>query len=206
MNFLELRNEFFDRIYFSNSQIFAVYPDFNKNNLTNWCKKGYLIKLKNGIYSFPEYKSKLAYAFYIANKLYRPSYISLHSALAYYELIPEAVVQITSVSSLKTNNFSNGAGDFSYKSIKPELMFGYIQKSVDKKVNFALASPEKAILDLLYLYNFYNTSSELEALRIDKDIFDETVNLNLLEEYLRKFNNKSLEARVEILLDLIRNA
>ncbi len=40
-------------------------------------------------------------------------------------MIPEAVLQITSVTSLKTAGFSNDFGDYSYKSVKEDLMFGY---------------------------------------------------------------------------------
>lgn len=74
--------------------------------------KGLLIRLRQGFYTFPEYKSKPDYPLYFANRMYRPSYINLHTALAFYGMIPEAVVQITSVTSLKTAYFHNAIGEY----------------------------------------------------------------------------------------------
>ena len=110
---------------------------------------------------------KSDFALYLSNRIYKPSYISLHTALAFYGIIPEAVTQITAVSSLKTATFENDFGYYSYKKIKKELLFGYELKPFgDHTIQFAY--PEKAILDLLYLYPFYNTEKEMEALRMDE--------------------------------------
>ena len=132
-------------------------------------KKGYLIRLRQGYFAFAEYKGKSDYGFYFANRMYRPSYISLHTALAFYGVIPEAVVQITSVTSLKTASFTNDFGEFAYRNLKERLMFGYDLKSMADKRTILLATPEKALLDLLYLYPFYNNEEEMEALRLDDD-------------------------------------
>lgn len=118
MSFLEFKNKMFDLACFNIHQIYAWQSGFDRNNLTRWVKKGYLIRLRQGYFAFSEYKNKPDYSFYFANRIYRPSYISLHSALAFYGLIPEAVVQITSVTSLKTESFNNDSGEYSYKSIK----------------------------------------------------------------------------------------
>ena len=66
-----------------------------------------------------------SYLFMLANRIYEPSYISRESALAYYLIIPESVLGVTSVSSRKTRQFDSQWGRFSYRSIKPALMFGY---------------------------------------------------------------------------------
>ncbi|MCD7850081.1 MAG: hypothetical protein LUH63_10310, partial [Parabacteroides sp.] len=58
--------------------------DFDRNSLTRWVKKGYLIRLRQGYFAFSEYKSKPDYFLYFANRIYRPSYISLHTALSFY--------------------------------------------------------------------------------------------------------------------------
>lgn len=111
---------------------------------------------------------------YVANQIYRPSYISLHTALSFYGLIPESVVQITSVTSLKTATFTNSMGEYSYKSMKEGLMFGYQLKPITDNLTIRFATPEKAILDLLYLYPFYNSVQELEELRLDEDYLSST--------------------------------
>jgi predicted transcriptional regulator of viral defense system len=126
-----------------------------------------------GWYAFPEYRVKPDFAEYIAGKIYIPSYISLHTALAFYGLIPESVVQMTSVTSLKTASFTNEFGEYSYKSVKNDLMFGYFRRPIADGRTTPYATREKALLDLLYLYPFYNTESELLELRLDRDILRE---------------------------------
>ena len=149
MNFLEFKNKLYDLACFNTSQVYAWHPDFDRNNLVRWAKRGLLVRLRQGYFAFPEYISKPDYAMYFANRIYRPSYISLHSALSFYGLIPESVVQISSVSTLKTASFTNVLGEYTYKSIKQELMFGYKTKLLTDGRAMLIASPEKAILDLL---------------------------------------------------------
>ena len=152
MTYLEFKDKMFDLAIFNIHQIYAWKPEFDRNNLTRWLKKGYLIRLKRGYYSFSEYKGKQGYPYFFANRIYRPSYISLHTALSFYGMIPEAVVQITSVSSLKTASFKNDVGEYSYKNIKEKLIFGYDLKPMADNRTIMFATPEKALLDLLYLY------------------------------------------------------
>jgi len=201
MNFQKFRNKWFDLGCISSDQIYAWRPDFDKNNISYWSKKGLIIKLRNGFYLFPEYKTRSGFAFYVANRIYRPSYISLHSALAFYGMIPESVVQITSVTSRKTATFSNAIGEFSYKTVKPDLMFGYDVKPMVEGHSFFLAKPEKALIDLLYLYPFYNTKSEIEELRLDMDFIQNDLNINLLKEYSKQIDCKALENRVKLILN-----
>ncbi len=201
MNFHMLRDQFNDLGCFTTSQVYAWNPDFDKNNLSNWTAKKLIIKLRNGFYIFPEYAKKPNFNLYIANRIYRPSYVSLHSALAFYGIIPESVVQVTSVTTLKTADFTNTLGTYSYQRIKPTLYFGFDTKTLsDGRVSF-LASPEKAILDLLYLYTFYNTEGEIRELRLDEDFLSNELNIELLKNYTKKFQSKAVEKRIKILLN-----
>ena len=151
------------------------------------------------VFAFSEYKNKPDYSLYFANRIYRPSYISLHTALAFYGMIPEAVVQITSVTSLKTASFSNDFGEYSYNSVKEDLMFGYGLKPMADNRTIQFATPEKALLDLLYLYSFYDNEQELEELRLDEDYLHDDLNKDLLKEYCNKFQSKVLDQRVMVL-------
>ena len=187
-------------ICFNLHQIYAFQPDFDRNNLVRWKKKGYLIALRNGCYTFSDFLGKPDYAYFFANKMYQPSYVSLHSALAFYGIIPEAVVQVTSVSSLKTAFFSNPFGEFSYKNLKSELMFGYDLKPMDKRRNLHFATPEKSILDLLYLYPFYNNEQEISELRFDEAFMHDDLNIERLNEYTEKFKSKALRKRVDLVV------
>jgi predicted transcriptional regulator of viral defense system len=173
MNYLEFKDKMFDLACFSGHQVYAWQPDFDRNIFSYWIKRGLLIRLWQRYYSFPEYLNKPDYSMCFANRIYRPSYVSLHTALAFYGLIPEAVVRVTSVSTLKTASFSNPFGVYSYKSIANDLLFGYDLKPIADGGTLQLALPEKALLDLLYLYPFYNTEDDIEALRFDEEYMQE---------------------------------
>jgi len=201
MNYLDFRSRFIELGVFSVHQVSAVFPHFSPNNLTRWQRQGLIVKLRQSFYAFQEVVSQPNFAFFLSNFIYKPSYISLHTALAFYGIIPEAVTQIIAVSSLKTVDFQNDIAHFSYKKIKSDLFFGYEQKPFGNGV-ISIATPEKAILDLLYLYPFYNTKSEIENLRFDENFVRNELNIGKLALFLDRFNNKKLTKRVEIFTDL----
>jgi len=202
MNFWQLRNQFYDLVCFNVNQVYAWHPDFDKNNLSRWTKQNLLVKMRNSWYSFPEYFATPNIQHFVSNKIYSPSYISLHSALAFYGIIPEAIVQTTAVSSLKKANFENAFGSFSYQQVLPELMFGYEKKSFLNKHSLLIATPEKAILDLLYLYPLYNNEQEIKELRFDEEFMHDELNLDCLNEFTERFKSKILRYRVNILLKI----
>lgn len=200
MNYREFKDEFFEIGCFNTHQVQAWDPGFQSNNLTRWTRQRLLIKLRQGYYAFPEYLSQRDFSLYISNRIYKPSYISLHTALAFYGLIPEAVVQITAVSSLKTAEFENDFGAYSYRKMREDLIFGYELKPFgDRAIQFA--TPEKALLDLLYLYPFYNTPEEMEELRLDEDYMQDDLNTKRLGEYAALFGSKALDKRVKIMMN-----
>src|SRR4030066_2450912 len=200
MNYIEFRRKMFDLACFNVNQVYAWQPGFNRNNLVRWTNQGLLIRLRQGYYTFPEYKGRADFPYYFANRIYRPSYISLHTALSFYGMIPESVVQITSVTSLKTASFTNAFGEYSYQTVKEILMFGYDLKPMADGRTLSFAKPEKALLDLLYLYPFYDSASELENLRLDESYLSEDLNKDLLQEYASLFENKALEQRIKQLI------
>lgn len=198
MNFIEFRKSFIEVGCVNTQQMAALYPNLNHNNLTRWVKQGFLVKLRQGYYSFPELLRQSNFALYISNRIYKPSYVSLHTALAFYGIIPEAVTQITAVSSLKTAEFQNDFGVYTYNKVRDDLFFGYELKPFgDKTILFA--HPEKALLDLLYLYPFYDSSEELEDLRLDEAFIANDLILSRLDEYTARFDCKALTRRVTLM-------
>lgn len=147
-NWIDFKNKMFDLVCFSIHQVYARQPGFDRNNLVHWVSKGYLVHLRRGWYAFSEYGDKPDIPEYIADRIYRPSYISLHTALSFYGWVPESVVQITSVTSLKTARFKNEFGEYSYKSVKSDLMFGYTQRLLEDGRAILHATPQKALFDL----------------------------------------------------------
>ena len=186
---------------FNVNQVYAWKPDFSRNNLVRWTHQGLIIRLRQGYYTFPEYLRMADYPWYFANRIYLPSYISLHTALASYGIIPEGVTQITSVTSLKTASFVNPSGTFVYRSVREDLMFGYIARPIGDGRTILFATPEKAITDLLYLYPFYNNAREIEELRLDEYFLHEELNSDLLLEYSSRIKSQALDSRVKLLLN-----
>ena len=199
MNFIEFRNRFLSLACFTSNQVYASYPGFNRNNLGRWLKQGYLVRLRQGYYAFPEFKVSSDFALYFANIIYKPSYLSLHTALSFYGIIPEAVPQITSVTTLKTETFSNDFGEYSYKNIKPHMMFGYDLREMEGGRRILFATPEKALIDLLYLYPFYNTERDLEDLRLDESYMEDDFNTEKLTEFSDRIGSKALSNRIDML-------
>lgn len=210
VSFIEFRDKLQLEGCFSIHQARLLFPTFDRNNLTRWTKKGLLIRLRQEWYAFPEVLQRPDFARFIAGRIYRPSYISLHTALSIYGMIPEAVTSITSVSTLKTARFENAFGQYAYQNVKPELFFGYkpvMMPAATTAINapqqaWMLAHPEKALLDLLYLYPFYDNEAELEQLRLDEDFMTEELDRNRLGEYLQKMGNKALDNRINKLLKI----
>lgn len=185
---------------FNVNQVYAWQPDFSRNNLVRWTSQGLLIRLRQGYYTFPEYLKMPDYHYYFANRIYRPSYVSLHTVLAYYGMIPEAVTQITSVTTLKTASFTNRSGFFVYQSVREDLMFGYELRPIGDGRTILFATPEKALTDLLYLYPFYNTAREMEELRLDEYFLHEELNRDLLLQYSSRIKSNALDDRIKLLL------
>jgi len=200
MNWTDFRNHLFDLGCFGIHQVYAWRPGFDRNNFVRWTRKGYLVRLRKGLYTFPEYLDKPDMAVFFAGKIYSPSYISLHSALSFYGMIPESVVQVTSVTSLKTAVFKNRFAEYSYKSVRDELMFGYAPRPLADGRTTSYATREKALLDLLYLYPFYNTEQELANLRLDGDILHEDLKRAELESLAARFHSVALEKRLRLLV------
>jgi len=76
-------------------------------------------------------------------------------------------------------------------------MFGYGLKPLSDGRALQMADPEKAILDLLYLYPGYNSAQDMEDLRLDEDFLHADLKKELLMKYCAQFKNRALEQRVD---------
>lgn len=200
MDFLTFKERMYPMGCFNINQVLLWEKDFDRNNLTRWCRRGLLVKLRNQYYAFPEYRQMPDFSRYVANRIYSPSYISLHSALSFYGMIPEEVVQLTSVTTLKTARFENDFGTFHYQNVKTPFYFGFEIKTMQSGRGLLFATPEKALLDLLYLNPFYKTEQDMEELRLDEDYMQNELNLERLNGYLSKIGSKTMEQKVKRLM------
>ena len=200
MTYIQFYNEWHLLACFSVSQVRAIYPDFHRGNFVQWQRAGYIVPLRQGWYAFSDYIQLPDYARFIAGKICAPSYISMHTALSFYGIIPEAVVEITSVTTQKTCRYENAFGQFSYQTIRPRLFWGFEPKTMRDGKQYMMATPEKAIIDLLYLYPQYSTIDEMRELRFDEDWLHDELNKERLLEYAARINSPILNKRIHLLL------
>jgi predicted transcriptional regulator of viral defense system len=141
----------------------------------------------------------------VANLMYRPSYISLYSALAHYGMIPEFVARTTSVTTLKTASFCNEMGAFDYRHLKPDLFWGYHMIDSVNQRKILIALPEKALLDLLYLTPSLKGEDDMLQLRLDEDYMTSDFDLDQARQYLERFNSHALNYRFNLLQKVYLN-
>lgn len=136
-------------------------------------RAGILIKIEKDKYLLRDAKIS---DFALANFIYQPSYISFESALNFYGISPQFPYEISSATLKKTTRKIFQGKVFTFSHLKKDLFFGY-----EKKENFIIALPEKALLDQLYL-------SAKGYKRINLDEYDlSRLQILRLKEYLKKY-------------------
>lgn len=149
--------------------------------ISRFLKRRKIYRLKNGLYVsadfFDKRKNDISYSFYLANIIRPPSYVSSWAALQYYNLTTEAIYSITSVTCKVTREYRTKVGHFTYQSINKEFFTDF--SLVQGKFDFFIASPSKALFDLLYFrthqfkgVTLENIEAFIEDLRIDFDEMD----------------------------------
>jgi predicted transcriptional regulator of viral defense system len=122
--------------------------------LSRYVKKKVIIRLTAGIYILPEQYDRLET---IANELYSPSYLSFESALSRYGIISQVPYSLTFATTRKSLRRSLAETHVEYRSIKAQLFTGY-----ENNGSIFIATPEKAILDSLYLVSFGKSMTQLK--------------------------------------------
>jgi hypothetical protein len=198
--------------YFNKSAIYQLSKQYGLKNTTvdsyigRSLKSRDITQFKKGLYTTTNFyennRADISYKFYLANVLRTPSYVSSWAALQYYELTTEAIQTITSVTPKVTRDYQTRAGSFGYNSIKKELFSGFSLVNPVKqaygaggKFDFFIASPSKALFDLLYFKTRQFRGVKLEMvdglisdLRIDIEEMDKKEQ-DLFYEMIKKYLN-----------------
>jgi len=202
MNFIKFKSRFNYLPLFTVGDINKVEPSFQPDRLTDWLKHGYIKRIIRNRYIFSDFKLTEESLFFIANKIYEPSYISMEGALSFYKLIPDQIFAITSLSTKKTTRFETEVGTFLYRSIRSDIFFGYRLANFNNLI-FKIAEIEKSILDYFYLNTNLENDDDFYELRINDEEFKRQVDLDKLKSYMKLFRNKSLERRIMKFLKFI---
>ena len=133
---------------------------------SRYVRQGVLVRLKNGFYTTAWKWENLSRndLFKIANILQVPSYISLMSALAYYEITTQAQNNYQESICLKRSIVYNVR----------EAVFNYVKVQARYYVDFVkmdgifIATKEKALMDAAYLYSFGKYKFDVDSLDMKK--------------------------------------
>ena len=153
-----------------------------RRQLDRWVKSGRILQLRRGVYVLQKpYASSDLHPFVIANALKKASYVSLQSALAHYGMIPEYVPVTTSMTTGRPEELDTSIGRFQFRHISTNRFFGFSEMEVAPGQPVLIASPAKALVDLLYLTPHSDNPDYLRELRLhkpegfDRDILDRVV-------------------------------
>ncbi len=162
-----------ERLFFTVEDVAHIFS-LNRESARVLCfryrKRGIFIRLKNNFYVTEAAWSRYGREefFRIANFLQVPSYISFLTALSYYGIstqVPRDYFESASVK--RSREFAAGGTVFAFRKIKREYYFGFA-----KRDGFFIATPEKALLDSLYLDSLGRYPLDADALdagKIDRE-------------------------------------
>lgn len=148
--------------------IFNVPVKSLRVQLSRWCKRGVFIRLTKGIYT--PYNTDIEVD-KVANQIYYPSYLSFESALSYYGILSQIPYTLTFATQKKSKKLVLKDTQIEYTQLANRLFFGYILEN-----GIYLATPEKALMDTIYLVSKGNRTLNIDELylkNIDKEKFKE---------------------------------
>jgi predicted transcriptional regulator of viral defense system len=148
-------------------------------------KEGVLERVSKGYYILTSNRPS---DFEIANALYRPSYISLASALNYYGILVQSPQQITSITTKRATVIQNGGKTFSFAQISPKYFTDYQVVN-----NFLIATPEKALVDMMFTVALGRASLSIEELNL------QSIDKNKVNELASKIKNKAFKNYYKII-------
>jgi predicted transcriptional regulator of viral defense system len=172
MNYPKLRQ--ITKLYFSLRDIaraLKITPASARVSASRLVKSGLLVRAKKDTYLTREKWDSLSRKdiFILANLLQVPSYISFLSALSYYQVTTQVQQKfVESAAVYRTKEVQVRGELFTYTKLNPRLYFGF-----RKEKGFFIASPEKALLDALYLKSLRKYNFDLTAIDSDKLDFSE---------------------------------
>ncbi|MEN8126942.1 MAG: type IV toxin-antitoxin system AbiEi family antitoxin domain-containing protein [Planctomycetota bacterium] len=170
--------------------------------INRWVKDGKIIKIHKGLYTLAEpYRKILAEPFCIANTLKQPSYVSMHSALSWYGMIPEFVPSVTSITTGRPQTMETPVGRFDFRHVSKKNFWGYRQIDLKSGLSAFIAYPEKALFDLIYLTPGGDKMEFIDQLRLQNF---EQIDRTRLRQFTEKFQSPKMSralANIETILD-----
>ncbi|MBW1860390.1 MAG: hypothetical protein JRI70_10050 [Deltaproteobacteria bacterium] len=162
-----------EKFYFGYEEIarvFGISLVSAKVTASRYVRQGLLLRMKKNVYVRREVwnAAGIEERFLLANVGQVPSYISLMTALEYYEVTTQVQRDFfESVAIKRTKEINFDGCVFRYTKIAGDLYFGF-----KKERGFFITTPEKALLDAFYLMSYGRYSLDISALdtaKLDRD-------------------------------------
>lgn len=166
------------------AKIYSISEESAKVKASRYVNAGYIIRIKRDLYITTTKFNHLTEKelFQIANFIQTPSYVSLTTALSYYNISTQQTQNfIESVATKRTKKVKIRNVDFVFTLINYEFYKGF-----EKQDNFFIAAPEKALADTVYLSAFGKYSLDYYALDLT------SVNLTKVENYLSSVSKRAI--------------
>jgi len=201
MDIIELKKSITAKYFdFQNLKAAIVGQTNERRFIGRLIKKGYIVRVKKGLYVWGEQLDSGGYSKEIlANLIFGPSYISLESALSLHGLIPERVETVTSVTFKKNKMFNTPVGSFEYVHLyKGAYAAGVNLRAIHQTENYLIADPEKALLDYIALrVQRIDSDTSLtqllsEDIRINRDDFAR-LSTDLLVQYGELYRSRAIK-------------
>ncbi|MFH0739933.1 MAG: type IV toxin-antitoxin system AbiEi family antitoxin domain-containing protein [bacterium] len=168
---------------------------------------GKLLRLKRGVYTSMNYIEKMknrgrieVLIDFLANFLYKPSYLSLEMVLYRHNILTDVPFHSTSITKNKTIIFNNKLGNFFYYKIKPSLFCGF-ETSEEFGFSIMRATKAKALFDFLYLRkNILPVKEAVKELRLNVENLNR-VDIKELKKYVDIEGSRKMKEIIEHLLN-----
>ena len=169
MDFADLLGSVEKEAVFEPGRLLALDADLERvqRQLARWVKSGRLYHLRRGLYALaPPFQKIQPHPFLVANRLVDGSYVSLRSALAHRGLVPDFIAVTTSITSGRSGVWETPLGRYEFCHIREDLLGDRGRVPLGGGQEAFVASPERALLDLLYLAAPTEIPAYLEELRL----------------------------------------
>jgi len=173
-----------------------------RRQLSRWTKARRILQLRRGLYALaPPHQKSAPHPFAVANRMVQGSYVSLQSALAFHGLIPEQVPTVTSVTTGRPRTWHSPGGEYVFRHIHKRWFWGYRKLGLGGMQHAFVATPEKALLDLVHFEPGGATAGYLKELRLQNL---DRLNLEELEAQAVRSASPKLRRAVRLVSELVR--
>lgn len=144
-----------------------VDPAYIQQQLSRWVRSERVVQLRRGLYALaPPWRRVEPHPFLTSNRLVHGSYVSGLAALSHYGLIPDAAQGVTAVSGGRTEALDTPFGYFRFQHMNAALLGGYRPVQVTASQRAFVATPWKALLDLVHLTPHGDDPGFIASLRL----------------------------------------